>query len=178
IVIGSPEMSFQLSEHQGIPTENQILIVSQGTFTSKFVELTRDLRSRLPKRVRIVFRLHPGEVPFEERYSSLFEKDGITVDKHSNIFDLIKSSCAVVGLYSTTLFEASPFGKPIYVLKTPLSDAYIPQELGRRFSSADELADLILSNSVDHHDDNDWKYYWELDWEPRFKEFLSMIGLK
>jgi len=176
IVIGSPEMRFQLSEHQGIPTKNQILIVSQGAFTSKFVDLTRDLRNRLPKRVRIVFRLHPGEVPFEERYSSLYGKDGITVDKHSNIFDLIKSSRAVVGLYSTTLFEALPFRKPVYVLKTPLSDAYIPQQLGRRFSSAAELVDLILSDSDDDLYDN-WMDYWELDWEPRFKDFLTTIGM-
>jgi len=177
VVIGNPELKFQLSERQNMTSRDEVLIVSQGTVTSRLVELAKELRKKLPSKITMVYRLHPGEVPFEDRYNSLYSIDGIIVDKESNIFDLIKRSKAVVGFNSTTLFEALPFEKPIYVMKDSASDAYIPKEVGKRFTSADELADLILSNSVDHNDD-DWKYYWELDWEPRFKEFLSMIGLK
>ncbi len=177
VVIGNPELKFQLSERQNMTSRDEVLIVSQGTVTSRLVELTKELRKKLPSKITMVYRLHPGEVPFEDRYNSLYSIDGIIVDKESNIFDLIKRSKAVVGFNSTTLFEALPFEKPIYVMKDSASDAYIPQGVGKRFSSAAELADLIISDSIDHQND-DWRYYWELDWEPRFKDFLSMIGLK
>jgi len=177
IVVGNPELSYQVKFCTNIKQKNEILVISQGIVTHRMVELTKELRKRLPKSFTVVFRLHPGEVLFEDRYRSLYDLDGVIVDKDSNIFDLLKRSRVIVGFTSTTLFEALAFEKPIYVMKSSISDAHIPKEVGRRFENAEDLTEMIMKS----HEDNeqvDWQYYWELNWKPKLRNFLVEIGLE
>lgn len=181
IVIGNPDLAHMWSKYKSknitALDRKKILIVSQGTVTSLMVNLAKKLRSLIPKEYEIVFKLHPGEIDFEDRYRSLYNISGITVVRGGSIYDYVAESLAVVGFNSTTLFEALPFEKPIFIYDDTRSRAYIPEEIGKWFKNAEELAKFILSKDKSKNR-VDWQYYWELDWKPKLRNFLVEIGLE
>src|SRR5262249_48488028 len=143
VVIGNPQFDTKREEVlRRAPPESAktILIVSQGTVTAILVKLALDLaRLCVPHGYKILYRLHPGEVPFVERYSALQNVPGIEIDKDQDIYALIGRCGHIVGSYSLTLFEAAGLNKNIYVLDSEVSSSYIPPDIGQRFKSADEL---------------------------------------
>ncbi|HAJ34027.1 MAG TPA: hypothetical protein DCK79_11890 [Candidatus Atribacteria bacterium] len=170
IVVGYPYLN-KLSEKliQKITPEGKtILIVSQGTVTEHMVSIAKEL-SRAFSDYRIIFKLHPGEIPFKERYSSLKSYSNIEIIGNYNIYELIAKNNIIIGYYSTTLFEALKFPeKRIFILEN--SD--VPDEIGYKFSSADELIDAIKDNSKGYSKVNP-EYFWASNWEERFREFMK-----
>ncbi|MBC7092154.1 MAG: CDP-glycerol glycerophosphotransferase family protein, partial [Nitrososphaeria archaeon] len=149
-----------------------ILIVSQWTVTDINADLAKKLSRMIDDHYRIVFRLHPGEVAFKERYQGLFNYKNIEVNSSGDIYELIHSSDYVVSVYSTTIFEAASFGKPVYIYRHPLSELYIPENLGLWFSDAEELLELIRN---DKRADNsyDLNYFWNKNWKENYISFLE-----
>lgn len=89
-------------------TEENILVVSQGTVTKKMVGIAKDLARSFPNK-NIIFKLHPGEIPFKERYQELEAINNIEIIGFKNILPLISKAKYIVGYNSTTLFEALAF---------------------------------------------------------------------
>jgi len=72
ITIGNPHFYESIKKYKDIKEQkNSILIISQGTITDKFVKIAKYLSEKLHN-YRILFKLHPGEVPYEERYKELY----------------------------------------------------------------------------------------------------------
>ena len=108
-VIGNPHYHKKLSEYNNFHKEKsayKILIVSQGTLTEIFVKLAVNLSSILPAEYSIIFKLHPGEVSFIDRYSQLYTCKNIDVKTFGDIYEYITECDYIVGCYSTTLYEA------------------------------------------------------------------------
>ena len=175
ITIGYPHYSESLKKYQKIkPESNTILIISQGTITEKFVEIAKYLAVNLPN-YKIVFKLHPGEVPFEERYKELHNYVNVDVVKSGDIYEYIARAEKIVAWNSTAIFEALNFNKELYILDNELSNTVIPKEIGIRFKENEELISKVNTfKSI-----NNLEQYFNPNWKENYRKFLEEeIGLK
>lgn len=173
VSVGNPSLNAAKDQYE--ETSNilprSILIVSQGTVTPTMVKIAKYLSQTFPK-YTIMYKLHPGEVPFTDRYDELRRYPNIQIKTYENIYDLIAMSEIIIGYYSTTLFEAAAFkGKRIFILKNNL----IPKSLGYSFTNCEELRDAILDESYGYPS-ADPSYFWEPDWNNNISKFLSQIS--
>ncbi|OCL27628.1 hypothetical protein U472_03495 [Orenia metallireducens] len=177
ISIGNPHFYKKLEKYKNRDQnslKNKILIVSQGSVTNKLVNLTKNLSYLLKNQdVEIIYRLHPGEIPFHDRYTDLQKLNNVTINDSGDIYDLIYQSNSIVGVYSTTLFEAIGFNKPIFIYEHELSNMHIPMEIGERFKDAEELYEILNNNKV--NPTGNVGYYWEKDWKNNYKNFINKI---
>ncbi|MDG6244977.1 MAG: hypothetical protein QCH31_11435 [Methanolobus sp.] len=170
ITVGNPSFNSSRDFHEKNCTVdlNSILIISQGTVTPKMVKIATYLSKVFPERL-IIFKLHPGEVPFRERYEELNQFENIVIKTYDDIYELIASTKIIVGYNSTTLFEAMAYSnKRIFVLHNNL----IPDSIGYKFSACEELRNAILNPKLGYST-ADSSYFWEPDWESRISEFLG-----
>jgi len=179
VIIGSPHFTEMVKRFADIQHRNMkekyILFISQGTLTKVFVDLAKDLIKKISKNeYKIIFRLHPGEVPFEERYKELYYFDNIEVDKHGDIYELIYNCDCMVGCYSTTIYEALAFKKPIFIIDNQWSREYIPKEIGNWFKTSEELYRLIISTVQDKVNINkNINYFWDPNWKKNYRDFIE-----
>ena len=170
IVVGYPYLN-ELSEkliQKNTPELKTILIVSQGTVSGRMVKIAKKL-SQAFSDYKIIFKLHPGEIPFIERYSSLKNLSNIEIIGNYNIFELIAKNKIIIGYNSTTLVEALKFPeKRIFILEN--ND--VPNEIGYKFSNVDELIEAIKDNSKGFPKAKP-EYFWASNWEERFREFMK-----
>jgi len=118
---------------------NRILIISQGIVTSQMVQIALRLAEIDPHR-QIIFKLHPNEVVFTERYATLESVANVQVVRAGNVYELIAACRTIIGYSSTVLYEALAFGrKRIFVLDNDALDL----EVGTRFQTVDQLVDLL-----------------------------------
>jgi len=169
IVVGYPYLN-KLSEKliQKIsPERKTILIVSQGTVTKHMVDIAKEL-SRAFNDYKIIFKLHPGEIPFKERYSSLKSYSNIEIIGNYNIYELIAKNNIIIGYNSTTIFEALKFPKKrIFIVE----NNEIPDEIGYKFSNIEELIEAIKDDTKGYPKVKS-EYFWASNWEERFREFM------
>lgn len=173
VTVGNPALNRSVNELQEkvSPRSNTILVVSQGIITSKMVEIAKYLSKTLPN-YTIIFKLHPGEVPFTHRYEDLKKYHNVQIRTYDDIYELIASSEIIVGYTSTTLFEALAFsGKRLFILDNDL----VPDTLGYKFSSCEELREAILDGESGYPSAPS-SYFWEPDWERNISSFLSSIS--
>lgn len=174
VAVGNPVLNKSVDDLQksSSPRSNSILVVSQGTVTSSMVRIAKYLAQELPG-YSIVFKLHPGEVPFTHRYEDLKKYHNVQIRTYDNIYELIASSEIIVGYNSTTLFETVAFdGKRIFIL----DNGMIPDSLGYKFSSCEELRDAILDGESGYPSVQP-SYFWESDWETNISSFLKGLSL-
>lgn len=178
VIIGSPYFNIQRQKLIGTQENKDcktILIVSQGTITHIMVDLTSKLAQMLKgKKYEIIFRLHSGEVPFNDRYDRLYEIENVVIDKESGIYELVNAADYVVGSYSLTLFESVGLGKKNYILEDEASSVYVPQNIGVRFKNVDELYDLIISDKYEVSD-LDVKTFWADNWKENYHNFINSV---
>ncbi|MCK4269886.1 MAG: hypothetical protein KAW93_05345 [Methanogenium sp.] len=174
VTVGNPILNSTKNkfENQHPVLSKSILIVSQGTVTSTMVKIAKYLSQKLPN-YKIIYKLHPGEVPFKERYQLLEKYSNIKMKTYENIYELIASSEIIVGYNSTTLFEAVAFNnKRIFIVDNDM----IPSSIGYKFSTCDELYNAII-DSESGYPSEDPSYFWEPDWESKFSSFLDQIQI-
>ncbi len=172
VTIGAPHFYKSIEKYEHIKEKkNTVLVVSQGTMTKEFVRIAKYLAEKLP-RYRIVFKLHPGEVSFEERYKTLYRYDNVIIAKSGDIYKYIAECEHIVACYSTTVFEAMGFNKKIYVLDNEQSRIYIPEDVGIRFKENKELEELIKNND-EQGSNYDLEYYFNPNWKKNYEKFLE-----
>jgi hypothetical protein len=177
VIIGNPHFDTKKAELVGVKREGSgksVLVISQGIVTTAMVELTCRLAKLLEQSGhQIIFRLHPGEIPFVERYRKLEGISNVRIDKDGDIYRLMHEADHVVGTSSLALFEAVGLNKKLYVLESADSAAYVPQDIGLRFKDADELFDLISHDK--YHLTRDTEIYWAGNWRENFRRFVDPI---
>jgi hypothetical protein len=171
VTIGAPHFYESIKKYKDTKVQkNSILIVSQGTVTNIFVEIAKYLSESLPD-YKIIFKLHPGEVPFEDRYKILYKYSNIQVAKSGDIYKYIAQCENIVAYYSTTIFEAMGFDKNIFVLDDKASKIYIPKDIGIRFKEKEELKEMIIQNGKQDIT-YDLEYYFNSNWKENYKTFI------
>jgi len=142
-----------------------ILVVSQGTVTERMVEIAKAIATAFPEK-KIIYKLHPGEIPFKERYQELEAFTNIEIIGFKNILPLIAKAKYIVGYNSTTLFEALAFpGKVIFCPP----NSYTCGEKGfNLFDNSEQLIQMIR-NQQGKISDGVAEEYWSKDWESNVK---------
>ena len=173
VVIGNPHFDSRARAFRSLPRPpaQKVLVVSQGTHTHVLVALTGELARRCPDRL-FMFRLHPGEVPFRERYQRLEGIPNVEISTRGDIYDCLAVASAVVGHSSTTLFEAVGLGLPAFIYQDEASRLMVPDGLGEWFTSVDDLISLLLSPRLPSSGDA----YFAGDWQSRYREFVASVG--
>lgn len=169
IIVGNPALISHVEQYskRKIESDNSIIVISQGTVTELMVNITKLLAKNFQNR-KIVFKLHPAEISFIERYQQLFEYENVKVNKFDNIYDLIANSNIIIGYNSTSLYEAVAFGdKKIFVY----DNQGVPDELGYKFKTFEELKEAINDKDCGYTK-IPIDYLWELDWEKNVLEFF------
>ncbi|GAH25010.1 unnamed protein product, partial [marine sediment metagenome] len=178
ITIGNPHFYESIKKYKEIKEQkDSILIISQGDITDKFVNIAKYISEKLPN-YRILFKLHPGEVPFESRYKELYKYANIELAKSGDIYKYIAQFENIVACYSTAIFEALGFNKKIFILDNDMSKKKIPEDIGVRFKENEELKDLILNTKeLDIH--QNLEHYFNSNWKENYKIFLNEeVGIK
>ncbi len=153
-----------------ISEPTSILIISQGYVTERMVEVALALNRGFPERT-IHFKLHPGEVPFTERYGSLLGVRNIIVEADRDIHELIAMCGVIVGYFSTALFEALKFGdKRLFLLDNDL----VPDTLGHKFTTPGELVKAILDERLGRPDIPS-DLVWYPHWNKAFNKFKVRV---
>jgi len=101
---------------------NQLLIISQIGKNKELINLTLKIRKLLSKRINIIFKFHPSEnINVIEHLAKNLKKNKITVikDKSSDLYKYLSESKWILGVNSTSLYEALAFNCIIFVLKVP-----------------------------------------------------------
>ena len=178
ITIGNPHFYESIKKYKEIKEQkDSILIISQGTITDKFVNIAKYLSEKLPN-YRILFKLHPGEVPFEGRYKELYKCANIELAKSGDIYEYLAQFENIVSGNSTTIYESLGFNKKLLILEDNMTKNIIPKDIGLRFKENEELKDLIL-NTKELNMTYNLEYYFNSNWKENYKNFLNEeVGIK
>jgi hypothetical protein len=127
----------------------------------------------LPPRVRLFVKVHPREQESSYEWVYSCGERIILLSREANIYDAIKMSDVVIGMWSTVLVEALAFFKPSIALNFPVSKSFIEYTAASgsiaTVTSVDELKNLILMIST-----NENAYIDLLEKEvPVFSEYVA-----
>lgn len=143
--VGYPFLESVYAQHADRSTENRVTFVSQNTHVGKPLTRTAvELATETDTDVSVTYKLHPEEyVDWEERYPWLQDSPvSIRGPDGTSMYELFGTSRAVVGVYSTGLYEALKFQLPVYVLREP-GVAYVEPLLDAGAATAvDSATDL------------------------------------
>jgi hypothetical protein len=180
IIIGNPHFTIKHGEYSNIKKtktdeKKVVLVISQGTITDNLVDITKGLSKILySKKYEIIFRLHPGEVPFIDRYKDLYSLSNVKISKNGDIYDLLFHCDYIVACYSTVIFEGLGFRKPVFVLDNYWSRICIPAVIGKWFKNVDELYDLIISTDPEPSGINiNTEQYFASSWQKNYRDFIE-----
>lgn len=152
--------------------DGPILVVSQGICTELMVRLTTLLARRYRKR-KLIFRLHPGEVAFKERYASLLSIDNVEISGSGDIYALFARASMIVGHSSTALIEACGIGLPVFVFDDETSRATIAGNVGTWFKTDAELVDLVGAPPVTALRASD---FFAPNWRANYRDFIARVS--
>jgi hypothetical protein len=168
VAVGNPLLNDMVNDINNSICNNTILIISQGIITDYMVNIAKFLSINLPQ-YTIIFKLHPGEVPFISRYIELNNYSNIHIKTYENIYNLISISDIVIGYTSTSLYEAIAFNKKIFILDNEV----IPDDIGTKFSNHEELINLIYNGKFQKK--TNVHYYWKKNWHHNFINFQKEV---
>ena len=102
--------------------KNKITILSQGTIGLKLSQLFV-ANINLFKSFNIIYKLHPGEYSrWREDYSELRKVESkicIVDHNNENLYNYLKSSEYVIGVYSTAIYEALSLDCKVFLIDLP-----------------------------------------------------------
>ena len=110
------------------------------------------IRKLLNKRINIIFKLHPSEnINDIEHLLENLKKKNIRVieDKSSDLYKYLSESKWILGVYSTSLYEALVFNCIIFVLKVSgyeFMKKFVEKNYFTLISDPKELSKKIMSN--------------------------------
>jgi hypothetical protein len=149
--------------------DNSLLFISQGNITNSLKPIAKEIANI--SKYKVIFRLHPNENVND--YNDL-KSFNIEISNAGDIHQLIANSDAIVGSYSTVIFETLLFDRKIFIHKNKLSDEYIPQDIGIRFNNASEILNCLITDNNLKSNKGD---YWALNWKENIAEINHLEKL-
>jgi len=115
IVTGFPYFDDQYQRYKDMGKKDRIVVVSQWTYGKQLSDLALDISKRTDG-FEVVFKLHPAESgDWQGRYPQLVDSDIRVVGDQIPLYELLGSSKALVGVYSTVLGEGIAFNMKVYL---------------------------------------------------------------
>ncbi len=148
-IIGAPERFAEVREQAQIGRllrhPNRVVIASQVHQTKTIAEFAARAAAEHPQ-LEIVFKPHPQEDPALLATALAGAPKNLTLlDASEPLLQLMAGASAVVGVYSTALFEAAALGVPVGVLKlTGWQHAEALIERGDALALTDSLPQNLL----------------------------------
>lgn len=165
VVVGSPHFAETARPAHG---GDATLVISQGYCTELMVRATEALARRGP----VIFRPHPGELPFRAKYEGLGRLPNVELAERGDLYALLARARAVVGHSSTALLEAAGVGLPVFIFDDALSRATLPASVGTWVKTVDELAATPARTAFAAD------AYFARDWRERYRAFLSTASAR
>lgn len=146
----------------------QVLIISQGIVTTQMVEIAKQLATAHPSKT-FIFKLHPQEINFTDRYADLYSISNVQVIGQGNVYALIAACTTIIGYSSTVLYETLAFGqKRVFVLDNDSLEG----EIGTRFQTIDELL-TVFDDPTAGGSQIDPTMLWAINPRDRLRAFLA-----
>ncbi|NVB78325.1 MAG: hypothetical protein HOV81_08020 [Kofleriaceae bacterium] len=171
VVVGCPHFS-ESTRAVRRESPGHVLTISQGICTDAMVRITRELAARHPTR-RFVFRPHPGELAFRERYASLETIANVEVNTTGDLFEQLGRSALVIGHSSTALVEAAGMGAPVCVLDDEGSRSVLPAGLGTWFTSVDQVSSLLDTPASPSASRTE---FFADNWRENYQSFIARVA--
>lgn len=167
IPIGNPHFSH--SAQKGFENtetrQYKILIASDPCSPKKFQEIALHLVNHLPEQFQITLKLHPLESEMPD-----LKNARITTVKEGDIFNLLRTHKFCISSFSTVLFESISLGNRTLLFNDEITNAHIPEKIGEKFNSPEELIQLILSEKNVNFSKEE---IFASKWEDNYLNFLS-----
>ena len=153
ISVGFPELEQKIS-HIRISAKREKKVLFISSISYELAVCANELSKMLEdKDYSIIFKTHPLEVyNWKSRYSGLLDRDNIKVEctMEKTVYDLLNEVDWVVGVGSTSIYEATAFNVRIAVMK--MNDYYYLSDLYESgdailVENASDLCQKILSNT-------------------------------
>lgn len=101
----------------------QIAVMSQGALGERIADEVIKFYEQL-KHCKIIYKLHPSEVKIWRQYPSLVrlsQYPNVTIldSSETPLYKILAESKAVIGVFSTVMYEALEFGCSVYLLQLP-----------------------------------------------------------
>lgn len=121
ISTGYPFFDMETAKYNSIPKKNQIVFISQGTIGARMSRFAVELQFRQDFDLDIVYKLHPGEYSRWQKDYPWLVNSGLSVidDESEPLYKLLAQSKALVGVYSTVVYEGLGMGLPTYLVDLP-----------------------------------------------------------
>lgn len=173
VAIGNPhltEFSNTKSKVQQIK-KNEILILSDGINTEKYIQLAKDIKLSLTNSDLIVkLRLHPMEVKCK---SSIDQS--IMIDKEANFYKSASYAKLVIGEVSTGLFEALKFAEHVIIWSSKRSRFGFQSFPLPSFEKVSEVIHFLNSPKSNTPDYPNLNMLWKENWKESYKNFLNSV---
>lgn len=166
--IGNPWFAEQSKSHTS-GANNAILFSLAGSYDEFHADILV-LRNAFPER-EIILRPHPNQhhLFFDSAISKI---DGVTLDTGRNIYETLARVQTVIGLWSTSLFEAAALGKKVFIKKSHLADG-ADDRLFTLYSTPEDLIDNIDAPS-DTVSNTDSTLFID-DWKEEYKKWILSV---
>jgi hypothetical protein len=172
VPIGNPHRTERVRKFErSAGRTDDILILSDGYETARYVELARELARLLGGERRIVFRPHPIE---RQRFKTAPPADlgEVHIDGNLDIYDSFAAAGVVVSEASTGLFEAVGIVEKIFALQTPRAHFSLPRHPFAACTDAADLAQKVRGGALGHITVAEAADIWMPDWQRNYREFL------
>lgn len=175
--IGFAHLERQSARYEGVESQDQVLFISQPEIAGDLSDLAVELDERPDFEGDIVYTLHPKEYDvWRERYPALARSDVAVVKDDPPLYELMASSSAQVGVYSTAVFEGLYFGLNTYVFEAPgveYMEFLIEEGYAYLIRSVDDF--LEACSDIPPAEEWDRSYFFEPDPVRQFERAMADI---
>lgn len=118
VPVGFPYLERQLQNYQLSKERNSIMLVSQSVVGSTIANFAVELSKMSEIEEEIILKLHPRDhIGWRERYRELNRSTvRVISNPKTSIYQLFTKSKAIIGVFSTAVFEAAMFGLDTYAI--------------------------------------------------------------
>lgn len=148
--VGYPYFEMETAKYKNEDKKNQIIFISQGTIGESMSKFAVDLQNREDFPLDIVYKLHPGEYSrWKKMYPWLVNSRIQVIDDDAiPLYKLFAQSKALVGVYSTAVYEGFTFGLKTFLLKLPgieFMKDLVESNLVQVIDSVDQIISSVTS---------------------------------
>jgi hypothetical protein len=146
--VGYPFFEIETNKYKSEPKKDQIIFISQGTIGKSLSIFAADLSKEQDFNLDIIYKLHPGEYArWKKDYPWLLDTGILVVDNDSvPLYKLLCQSKALIGVYSTVVYEGLGLGLRTFLLDLPgieYMDELIENKAVTKISSVNELICML-----------------------------------
>jgi hypothetical protein len=174
VIIGNPNRD-KVAAVEAVRERRVCLVLGDGFDFDLYANLVTSLQPLVRKAgVTVVFRPHPLE-----RSQVIKRADGLPfeIDMETDIHTSLRGAFAVVSEVSTGVFDAIGLADRQFVWDTPKTKFVYPAHPCVRFSTAEELAELLANSWAGRVSDATASAIWAAGWRTNFIRFLTEIGV-